>query len=71
MRDLPLDISLLVENILDPDHGVFAHQAVGFDYYSASNQHKQTVTVEEPDDGLENGRNIKSDGWLYSIRRWN
>jgi len=47
VRDLPLDYSILVENILDPDHGVFAHQAKGFDLYSASRNAKQTVSVFE------------------------
>ena len=51
VRDLPIDYALLVENILDPDHFLFAHQAAPFDIYSASKESPQTVTVEEPSPG--------------------
>ena len=27
VRDMPVDYTLLVENLADPDHGLFAHQA--------------------------------------------
>jgi len=36
VRDLPIDYSILIENILDPDHGLFAHQAAPFDLYTAT-----------------------------------
>ena len=26
VRDFPIDYSLLMENLMDPDHGLFAHQ---------------------------------------------
>ena len=48
VRDLPIDYSLLVENILDPDHGVFAHQAPAFDMYTASRDSPQSVAVRQP-----------------------
>ena len=51
VRDLPIDYALLVENILDPDHFLFAHQAAPMDIYSASKESPQTVTVEEPSPG--------------------
>lgn len=44
VRDFPIDWPILVENIMDPDHGVFAHGAVGFDRYSASSDAPQRVT---------------------------
>uniref|UniRef100_A0A0G4GVX5 Rieske domain-containing protein n=1 Tax=Chromera velia CCMP2878 TaxID=1169474 RepID=A0A0G4GVX5_9ALVE len=44
VRDLPIDYSLLVENILDPDHGLFAHCAKGFDLYTATAQQPQHVS---------------------------
>lgn len=46
VRDFPVDYSLLIENVLDPDHGLFAHQAVGFDLYSASAARPVTVSVD-------------------------
>ena len=52
VRDLPLDWTLLVGNILDPDHGMFAHQMKSMDLYSASLKAKQTVnTFQEEDSG--------------------
>jgi nitrite reductase/ring-hydroxylating ferredoxin subunit len=45
VRDLPIDYSLLVENILDPDHGLFAHQQPAFDLYSATRGSPQSVRV--------------------------
>lgn len=45
VRDLPIDYSLLVENILDPDHGLFAHQLPGFDLYTATRASPQAVRV--------------------------
>jgi len=45
VRDFPIDYSVLVENITDPDHGLFAHQSAGFDFYTASEKYPQTVEV--------------------------
>jgi len=36
VRDMPVDFSILLSNICDPDHGLFAHQEVNFDPYTAS-----------------------------------
>lgn len=63
VRDFPVDYSLLVENVLDPDHGLFAHQAVGFDLYSASAARPVTVGVHAGSDagardGDVNGREV-------------
>jgi len=53
VRDLPLDWTLLVENILDPDHGMFAHQMKSMDLYSASHKAKQMVsTFQEEGRGM-------------------
>ncbi|GMI46054.1 hypothetical protein TrCOL_g13597 [Triparma columacea] len=52
VRDLPIDYSILIENILDPDHGLFAHQAAPFDLYTASRDAPQTVTLAETSPGF-------------------
>ena len=46
IRDFPIDFSLLMENIMDPDHGLFAHGATAFDQYSASVSVPQTLEEE-------------------------
>ena len=51
VRDFPVDWTILTENIMDPDHGLFAHAAVGFDLYSASRSAPQTIVEEELDGG--------------------
>lgn len=46
VRDFPMiDWTLLLSNILDPDHGLFAHQASSFDWYVASPDHP--LEIEE------------------------
>jgi len=45
VRDFPVDYSVLVENITDPDHGLFAHQSVGFDFYTGSDKYPQQVEL--------------------------
>ena len=52
IRDLPVDYGILVENILDPDHGLFAHQAAPFDLYTATRAAPQTVAVDESSPGF-------------------
>lgn len=48
VRDFPMiDISLLVNNIMDADHGLFAHQAVNFDMYSADASKNAKQQLEE------------------------
>eukprot|EP00884_Botryococcus_braunii_P011470 jgi/Botrbrau1/20323/Bobra.0006s0006.1 len=47
VRDMPIDFTLLLENVADPDHGVFAHQTPIFDTYTADREHPMLV-VEEP-----------------------
>ncbi|KAL7571570.1 hypothetical protein ACA910_020985 [Epithemia clementina (nom. ined.)] len=47
VRDFPdIDWSIVLSNICDPDHGLFAHQAKGFDLYSASKDHPMSFTSE-------------------------
>ncbi len=46
VRDFPIDFSILLENIIDPDHGIFAHGAVGFDLFSASSTAPQSLEEE-------------------------
>lgn len=47
VRDFPMiDYSLLVSNILDPDHGLFAHQSVPFDMYVGSKESPLQVQQE-------------------------
>mmetsp|Transcript_13194 Transcript_13194/g.37121 ORF Transcript_13194/g.37121 Transcript_13194/m.37121 type:complete len:483 (+) Transcript_13194:402-1850(+) len=36
VRDMPVDWPILVSNIFDPDHGLFAHQNTDFDFYTAT-----------------------------------
>mmetsp|Transcript_75042 Transcript_75042/g.160770 ORF Transcript_75042/g.160770 Transcript_75042/m.160770 type:complete len:556 (-) Transcript_75042:62-1729(-) len=50
VRDLPVDFTLLLENIVDYDHGPFAHQVAGFDMYSGSSDHPQRVREFEPNE---------------------
>ena len=59
VRDFPIDYSILLENILDPDHGVFAHGVLGFDLYSASKEAPQSIKEEFPNDGK---------GWVITAR---
>ena len=59
VRDFPIDWTVLMENIMDPDHGYFAHSSsgstpIGFDWYSS--------------DGVENIMDLKEEtsengGW--------
>jgi len=51
VRDFPIDWSILLENIMDPDHGLFAHQSKPFDLYTGSKDHPQTVSEEVTRDG--------------------
>lgn len=51
VRDFPtVDWTLLISNVLDPDHGLFAHQMPPFDWYSASAEYPMTVTESFPKD---------------------
>jgi len=51
-RDFPdVDWTVLLENIMDPDHGLFAHQAKAFDNYSASKLDPQRIVEEETGGG--------------------
>lgn len=51
MRDMPVDFSILLSNICDPDHGLFSHQSTGFDMYSASLDCGFETFVSEETDG--------------------
>ena len=60
VREFPVDWSILVENILDPDHGVFAHGATSFDQYAADPGNPQQI---EEDFTVNNGM-----GWKITSR---
>lgn len=49
IRDMPVDWPIVVSNICDPDHGVFAHQAKPFDWYTASVEEPLQLVQEFPD----------------------
>ena len=51
VRDFPVDWTLLIENIMDPDHGLFAHTMPAFDLYSASTTKAQELVEEVRNDG--------------------
>ena len=51
VRDVPIDFSLLLENVVDYDHGLFAHQVSGFDLYCGSLDHPQEVSTSYDADG--------------------
>lgn len=59
IRDMPVDWPILVSNICDSDHGMFAHQAKSFDMYSASKDVPLQVTEEFPNDGK---------GWIMKTK---
>ena len=43
IRDMPVDWPIVISNICDADHGLFAHQALPFDLYSGSKEHPLNV----------------------------
>lgn len=51
IRDMPVDWPIVVSNICDADHGLFAHQSKAFDMYAASKDYPMQVTQDFPDDG--------------------
>lgn len=52
MRDFPIDFPILLSNICDPDHGLFAHQSKNFDMYTASlDCNFESFVSEETDEG--------------------
>eukprot|EP00985_Skeletonema_marinoi_P008453 scaffold3845_cov109-Skeletonema_marinoi.AAC.2 len=57
IRDFPIDWTVLMENIMDPDHGYFAHSSsgsapIGFDWYSSDGVENMMEVKEE---STENG----------------
>ena len=46
IRDFPVDFTLVLENVADPDHGVFAHQTTIFDSFAASAEYPMQVSTE-------------------------
>jgi phenylpropionate dioxygenase-like ring-hydroxylating dioxygenase large terminal subunit len=62
IRDFPIDWTVLMENIMDPDHGYFAHSSsgnspTGFDWYSSDGVDN---IMEVKEEGSENGWKITS-----------
>jgi hypothetical protein len=47
VRDFPIDFTLLLENLSDPDHGLFAHQTPNFDSFAASAEFPMQVSTEQ------------------------
>lgn len=47
VRDFPVDWPILVENILDPDHGLFAHASPIMDMYTGKPEATQKVSENE------------------------
>ena len=43
VRDFPVDYSVLLENLVDFDHGPMAHQEANFDMYSGTSKDPQEV----------------------------
>ncbi|KAK3233913.1 hypothetical protein CYMTET_55818 [Cymbomonas tetramitiformis] len=50
VREFPIDYAVLMENLIDFDHGPFAHQNPGFDLYSGSAKYPQNVESVMCDD---------------------
>lgn len=59
IREMPVDWPIVVSNICDFDHGLFAHQATPFDMYAASAEYPMEVVQEFPG----NGR-----GWVMNTK---
>lgn len=57
VRDMPVDFTLLLENLSDPDHGLFAHQTASFDSFAASAAHPMSVSTE-PGPGGDKARRV-------------
>lgn len=51
IRDFPVDFTLVLENVADPDHGIFAHQTPIFDSFAASAEYPMNVTTEQGKSG--------------------
>lgn len=47
VRDIPVDYTLLSENIMCADHGKWCHHLAAFDMYAATSKRPQHVCVEE------------------------
>lgn len=63
VRDFPtIDWTLLVSNILDPDHGLFAHQMPPFDFYSASTEYPLTIVESTTRGSFNSSIAYPSDG---------
>lgn len=59
VRDMPVDWPILLENIMDPDHGLFVHHLPSFDWYTASKDYP--LSIEE--NFLNDGK-----GWRMTTR---
>jgi phenylpropionate dioxygenase-like ring-hydroxylating dioxygenase large terminal subunit len=59
VRDMPVDWPILLENIMDPDHGLFVHHLPSFDWYTASKDFPLTIEEEFLNDGK---------GWRMTTR---
>ncbi|KAL3782678.1 hypothetical protein ACHAW5_001359 [Stephanodiscus triporus] len=50
VRDMPVDWPIVISNICDADHGLFAHQAKAFDLYTASEEYPVEVREDFPNE---------------------
>ena len=48
---MPVDWLIVISNICDAHHGLFAHQAKTFDLFMASREHPVEVQEEYPNNG--------------------
>lgn len=72
VRDFPcVDWSLLVSNILDPDHGCFAHTQLAFDFYSASAEHPMEVQETFEDAGWTLESQVSAEDKLLKVNKAN
>ena len=59
IREMPVDWPIVISNIYDADHGLFAHQAKPFDMYSASKDHPLQISERFPNEGQ---------GWIIDAK---
>eukprot|EP00804_Cyclotella_cryptica_P014490 CCRYP_004820-RA/>CCRYP_004820-RA protein AED:0.00 eAED:0.00 QI:531/1/1/1/1/1/2/278/563 len=70
VRDFPIDWTVLMENIMDPDHGYFAHSSSGtalaFDWY-ASDGTENMIHIQEEFTELPSGPSNRKGGVGWKI----
>ena len=64
IRDFPVDFTLVLTNVADPDHGIFAHQTPIFDSFAASAEYPMQVTTEPGRAGPKASQHCRTDRTL-------